>query len=181
MFTPAVRCPAIWRSGPPGVPQGSQGVSLPTLMPAPAVPNPLDLVSSAPVTHQPVIAVLSEHKATTLKPLRDSTRFSFFPRRCQLFPDFYDTLIQMYQGNFPWAQNWDIKVFGLSQKELSVFEHTLRYALGEERVGLAYQLIMSQSHPSAGYPAHLSRAPADRPPTRPLFLAPIAKTIERTI
>ena len=157
MFTPAVRCRAIWRSGPPGVSCRSQGVPLPTLMPAPAVPNPLDLVSLAPVTHQPVIAVLSEHKATTLKPLRDSTRFSFFPRRCQLFPDFYDTLIQMNQGNFPWAQNCDVKLFELSQKELS-FEHTLRYALGEERVGLAYQLIMSQSHPSAGYPPHLSRA-----------------------
>ena len=82
MFTPAVRCPAIWRSGPPGVPQGSQGVSLPTLMPAPAVPNPLDLVSLAPVTHQPVIAILWGHKATTLNPLLDSTGlfFCFFPR-----------------------------------------------------------------------------------------------------
>ena len=78
MFTPAVRCRAIWRSGPPGVSCGSQGVPLPTLMPAPAVPNPLDLVSLAPVTHQPVIAVLSGHKATTLNPLLDSTQFTFY-------------------------------------------------------------------------------------------------------
>ena len=82
MFTPAVRCRAIWRSGPPGVSCGSQGVPLPTLMPAPAVPNPLDLVSLAPVTHQPVIAILWGHKATTLNPLLDSTGlfFCFFPR-----------------------------------------------------------------------------------------------------
>ena len=82
VFTPAVRCRAIWRSGPPGVSYGSQGVPLPTLMPAPAVPNPLDLVSLAPVTHQPVIAILWGHKATTLNPLLDSTGlfFCFFPR-----------------------------------------------------------------------------------------------------
>ena len=51
-------------------------------MPAPAVPNPLDLVSLAPVTHQPVIAIQWGHKATTLNPLLDSTGFSplLFPR-----------------------------------------------------------------------------------------------------
>ena len=57
----------------------SQGVPLPTLMPAPAVPNPLDLVSLAPVTHQPVIAIQWGHKATTLKPLLNSTGRSLFP------------------------------------------------------------------------------------------------------
>ena len=48
-------------------------------MPAPAVPNPLDLVSLAPVTHQPVIAIQWGHKATTLKPLLNSTGRSLFP------------------------------------------------------------------------------------------------------